>query len=436
MKKLEEVLSRWLLPIAAKLEMNPQLQAVRRGMMTLVPVTLVGSIPTLFVQIPSIPNMPKWLVDAAVFLGEVTSPMYFATMGCLALYVAAFVGYYYAQQRKVWEIGSIIAAVSAFIIMATLYDPETGATITSYYGGTGIFTAIVFALLSVEILHIFRNKLNFTINLGEGVPTPILRSFENLWPILFSILILVLIKFGLESLFNVPVVQLVEKLFSPLTASVNTLGGIILILFLQQLLWWFGIHGYAVLAPIWMAVAFANVDINAAIVAGTSSEAIRVFTPNFMWDIAGTTGSGITGAICILMLLSKAKRYKTIGTLSIVPEFFGIGESILFGLPVILNPIMFIPWLISTPLAATIGWIAIESGFMAPFSIVGPYIPLPFGAWLACMDWKYLIVWATIIIVSVLLYYPFFKIVEKQTLLSEKEAKTDNRTLEDVVFDF
>lgn len=436
MKKLEEVLSRWLLPIAAKLEMNPQLTAVRRGMMTLVPVTLIGSIPTLFVQLPSIPNMPQWFIEATTFLGQVTQPMAFATMGCLGVYVAAFVGYYYAQQRKVWEIGSIVTALASFIIMATLYDAKTGATITSYYGGTGIFTAIVFALLSVEILHIFRNKLNFTINLGEGVPTPILRSFENLWPILFSILILIFFKYGVETAVGVPIVQLVEKLFSPLTASVNTLGGMILILFLQQLLWWFGIHGYSVMAPIWMTVAFANVEVNASILAGTSSEAIKVLTPNFMWDIVGTTGSGICGAICILMVLSKAKRFKSIGRLSIVPEFFGIGESVLFGLPVILNPIMFIPWLISAPLAAAIGWIAIESGFMAPFSMVGPYIPLPFGALIACMDWKYLIVWAAIIIVSVLLYYPFFKIVEKQALVNEQKAKLDTRTLEDIEFDF
>ncbi len=436
MDKFEQLLSKWLLPIAAKLEENPQLAAVRRGMMTLVPVTLVGSIPTIFSQLPNIPGMPQWFVDATTFLGQVTQPMNFATMGCLALYVAAFVGYYYSQQRKVWDIGAIVTSICAFIIMATLYDPETGATITSYYGGTGIFTALVFGLISVEILHIFRNKLHFTINLGDGVPTPILRSFENLWPILFSILILIVFKYGVESVTGVAMVQLVEKLFSPLTASVNTLGGMLLILFIQQLLWWFGIHGYAVMAPIWMAVAFANVDINAAIVAGESTEAVRVLTPNFMWDMAGTTGSGICGALCILMLLSKSKRFKSIGRLSIIPEFFGIGESVLFGLPVILNPIMFIPWLLSTPIAAAIGWIAIESGFMSPFVLVGPYIPLPFGAWIACMDWKYLIVWAAIIAVSVLLYYPFFKIAEKRALESEGSKTKDTRTLEDIEFDF
>lgn len=436
MDKFEQLLSKWLLPIAAKLEENPQLAAVRRGMMTLVPVTLVGSIPTIFSQLPNIPGMPQWFVDATTFLGQVTQPMNFATMGCLALYVAASVGYYYSQERKVWEIGAMVTSICAFIIMSTLYDPETGATTTSYYGGTGIFTALVFGLISVEILHIFRNKLHFTINLGDGVPTPILRSFENLWPILFSILILSVFKYGVESVTGVAMVQLVEKLFSPLTASVNTLGGMLLILFIQQLLWWFGIHGYAVMSPIWMAVAFANVDINAAIVAGESTEAVRVLTPNFMWDIAGTTGSGICGALCILMFFSKSKRFKSIGRLSIIPEFFGIGESVLFGLPVILNPIMFIPWLLSTPIAAAIGWIAIESGFMSPFVLVGPYIPLPFGAWIACMDWKYLIVWAVIIAVSVLLYYPFFKIAEKRTLESEGSKTKDTRTLEDIAFDF
>lgn len=435
MKKLEEFLSRWLLPIAAKLEQNPQMAAIRRAMMTLVPVTLVGAIPTLFIQLGGIEVLPGAVRDAISFMGEITAPMQFPTMGCLALYVAAFIGYYYGEQRKVWNIGAIVASLSAFLTVATLSDPETGATITSYYGGTGIFVAIIVGLLAVEILHIFRNKLNFTINLGQGVPTPILRSFENLWPILFSLCIIAILKFGIESMTGIAVVQLVETALSPLTASVNTLPGILFILFMIQLLWWFGIHGYAVMSPVFLGVAFANAEINAAYAAGTA-ETFMIVTPDFFWNLAAVTGSGLTGCICILMLFSKAKRFKAIGRLSIVPEFFGIGESVIFGVPVMLNPIMFIPWLLSSPIAAIIGWYAIESGFMNPFVMVSPYIPLPFGALVACMDWKYLIVFATIIATICLLYYPFFKICEKQALLAEEKAKQDTRTLEDVVFDF
>lgn len=434
MNKLESFLEKFLLPIAAKMEQNPQLTAIRRAMMTLVPVTLVGSIPTLFAQLSGLESLPGPVVSALGFMASVTGPMSTPTMGFLAIYVALFIGYYYAEQRDVWNIGAMVAAVSAFVMCATLTSPE-GAIDISYYGGTGIFTAIIASLLAVEILHIFRNKLGFTINLGEGVPTPILKSFENLWPIMFSVVIIAFGKYGLESLTGTPIVKLIETLFSPLTGSVNTLPGILFLLFLIQLLWWFGIHGYAVIAgPIIMPVAFANVDINAAIAAGTQTGEYMIVTPDFIWNLAAVTGSGLTGAICILMVMSKSKRFKTIGKLSIVPSFFGIGETIIFGLPVMLNPVMLIPWLLSSPLAAIIGWFAISTEFMNPFILVSPYIPIPFGALVACLDWKYLIVFAAIMVAVIALYLPFFKVLEAQAIKSESGEK-DRQSIDDMDFD-
>lgn len=434
MKKLESVLEKSLLPIAAKMEQNPQLTAIRRAMMTLVPVTLVGSIPTLFTQLVGITVLPEPILNALGFMAEITGPIYTPTMGFLAIYVAIFIGYYYAEQRKVWNIGAMIAALISFVMCATLFG-ETGEIDISYYSGLGIFTAIIVSLIAVEILHIFRNRLGFTINLGEGVPTPILRSFENLWPILFSILIIATGKFAIESITDTPVVRLVDVLFSPLTGSVNTLPGIIFLLFLIQLLWWFGIHGYAVIAgPIIMPVAFTNVETNAAIAAGSQVGEYMVVTPDFIWNLAAVAGSGMTGAICILMIMSKSKRFKTIGKLSIVPSFFGIGESIIFGVPIMLNPIMLIPWLLSSPIGAIIGWFAITEGLMKPFVMVSPYIPIPLGALVACLDWRYLIVFTIIMVVSVLLYLPFFKIVEKQALASEN-ITTDRGSLEDLDLD-
>lgn len=438
MEKLQRFLSKWLLPIAAKLEKNKQLSAIRKGMMTLVPVTLVGSVPMIFMQLPNIPNAPQWLLNPIIYIGKITNPIYFATFGCMSLFVAAFIGYYYALERKVWDIGSIVTALMSFITVATLTN-DKGVQDFSYYSGTGIFVAIIVALISVEILHIFKNKLKFTINLGEGVPTPIKRSFENLWPILFSVLIIAILKFFIEKFTGVPVVKIVEVLFKPLTASVNTLPGIIFILFIQQLLWWFGIHGYAVTSPIWLAVAFQNADANAAMLkAGVASSEMFILTPNFMWDMASLSGSGIIGALAILMLFSKSKRYKAIGKLSIIPEFFGIGEPVLFGIPVILNPIMFIPLLITSPVAATIGWYAIKTGFVQPFKMVGPYLPIPFGATIASMDYKYVFVAIAIIASAVVIYYPFFKIVEKQAIEKERAAEGKNveKSLDDFDFDF
>ncbi len=436
MKNFEELLKKLLLPFAAKLEANPQMAAVRRGMMTLIPVTLVGSIPILFWQLPSIPNMPKWFVDVCSAIAKVTNPIYFASFGLMALFVAAFIGYYYAKERKVWDIGGIVASVMAFALVATL-TTETGGQDLSYFGGTGIFTALVVALLTVEIMHIFVNKLHFTIDLGAGVPTPIKRSFENLWPILFSILIVALLKYGIETVSGTPIVKLVEVLFSPLTASVNTLPGILLILLFVQLLWWFGIHGYAVMAPIWIGVAFQNADANAAMLqAGKAMKDMFIFTPDFMWNLAGLTGSGLCGSIMILMLLSKSKRFKAIGRLNFIPSFFGIGEPIVFGLPIVYNPVMLIPWVLSAQVAAIIGWYSIKLGFMNPFVLVSPYTPIPIGGVVATTDFRFILVAAAILLAGVLVYLPFFRIVEKRAIEQEKAAAENKQgSLDDLDLD-
>lgn len=438
MNKLEEFLRKFLLPIAAKLEGNPQLAAVRRGMMTLIPITLVGSIPILFWQLPGIPNMPKWFVDGCNAIAKVTNPIHFASFGFMALFVAAFIGWYYAKERKVWDIGGTVTAIMAFTLVATLPTESNVGQDMSYFGGTGIFTAIVVGLLSVEILYIFRHKLKFSIDLGEGVPTPVKRSFENLWPILFSVIIVAVLKFVLETLTGTPVVKLIEVLFSPLTTSVNTLPGILFIVLCVQILWWFGIHGYAVMAPIWIGVAFQNADANAAMLkAGTSMSEMFVLTPDFMWNLALLSGSGLCGSIMILMLLSKSKRFKAIGKLNFIPAFFGIGEPIVFGLPIVYNPIMFIPWVLSAQVAAIIGWFAIKSGFMNPFMMVSPYTPIPIGGTIASMDFKYIIVAIAILAAGALIYFPFFKIAEKQALEQEKAATNKIQSLDELEdFDF
>lgn len=436
MKRFEEFLKKYLLPLASKLEANPQMAAVRRGMMTLIPVTLVGSIPVLFWQLPSIPNMPSWFIDMSNSIAKVTNPIHFASFGFMAVFVAAFIGYYYSKEKKVWDIGSIIASIISFVLVATLTN-ETGGQDLSYFGGTGIFTAIIVSLLTVEIIHIFVNKLHFTIDLGEGVPTPIKRSFENLWPILFSTLIIATLKFVVESLTGVAVVKLVEVLFSPLTTSVNTLPGILLIIFFIQLLWWFGIHGYAVMAPIWIGVAFQNADANAAMVqAGNSLKDLFIFTPDFMWNLAGLTGSGVCGSLMILALLSKSKRFRAIGKLNFIPSFFGIGEPVIFGIPIVYNTVMLIPWILSSMVAATIGWYSIKLGLLNPFILVSPYTPIPIGGVIATADFRFILVGAVIIIACLLVYLPFFRVVEARAVkLEQEENPSVKNSLDDLDID-
>ncbi|EAD1639483.1 PTS sugar transporter subunit IIC [Listeria monocytogenes] len=430
MKALERFLSKWLLPFAKVLESKTQMKAVRQGMMALVPITLVGAVPVLFQQLGGIPKLPSWIAAVSNYINNITSPIYFATFGLMSVYVAVFVAYYYAKERNLWDIGAIVTALMSFVVVA-VRPLESGGSDVAYLAGEGIFVALVISLLSVEILHIFKNKLKFTINLGQGVPTPILRSFENLWPILFSVLIIAILSFGIETLSGIRVVELIQTLFSPLTSLVNTLPGIMLIIFIQQLLWWFGIHGYSVMAPVWLSVAFQNVDANAAALAkGEPLSSMLIFTPDFMWSIVGVTGAGVTGALVVIMMFSKSKRYKTLGRLALIPTFFSINEPVMFGVPIVLNPRFFIPMMLAPQIAALIGWFSIKLGLMNPFTMVSPYVPVPIGAIVASFDWRYVIVLGLILVCSALIYYPFFKIAEKEAILQEtsgdQEASLDD----------
>lgn len=414
------------MPMATKLENNKEMRAIRRAMMVLVPVTLVGSIPTVFVQLPNLPGLPSGLASVLSTISNVLSPLSLATYGLLGLFVAIFTSMNYAKEKDIWEIGGIITTVICFISIAAIPD-ENSLYNLDYFSGKGIFLALILSMVCIQLLSLFSHKLKLSINLGDGVPAPIAKSFENLWPILFTCLIIITAKGILEASTGVKVVKMVELIFNPLTNLVSTLPGLLVIFAIQQILWWFGIHGYSIMSAIWMPVAFANADVNANLLkTGAAMSEFKTFTPDFVWNVVGLSGSGITIGLIILMLFSKSKKNKTLAKTSLVPAFFGVNEPVIFGLPIMTNPIMFIPFVFTPLITAVIAWFAFDFGLVNKFALVSPYTPIPIGGVVATLDFRYVILVLVIVALSIAMYYPFFKIQEKKDLAAAENVKEES----------
>lgn len=450
LETLENYLSKTLIPIAKKIEANSQLTGIRKGLMALISISVIGAIPSIFYALGDMSAVffhSEAMANGLKQISTILNPIYTFTTGILSLYVAALIGFYYAKERKVWDLGAMILSLSSFLILSAnmpVADFQFGGQsveesiltlgwTTSWLDGKGMFTAIIAALVSVDIMYIF-NKYKITINLGDGVPGPVAKSFEILYAMITTLALAAVASYLVQKTSGMLVPQLIEKVLAPFTSTVNTWWMVVILVFLQQLLWWFGIHGYSVTAAIWLPISMSNTQANAALVEA-GKQAQYVLTYSFWNDIIVVTGSGITGGLVLLALFSKSKRFKALGKLSLVPGIFSINEPVTFGVPLFLNPVMFIPFTIGNTILAGLAYFAVSSGFVGKAIMVAPNMPVPFSGYLATgFDFNYIIFFIGFMVLSTLMYLPFFKILEKQALEEEKEAEKQ-LSLDDVLSD-
>ncbi|MDT2739804.1 PTS transporter subunit EIIC [Enterococcus canintestini] len=205
---------------------------------------------------------------------------------------------------------------------------------------------------------------------------------------------------------------------------------VFVIVFFEMLLWYMGINGYGILSPVVLLFAISNLNANfQSIAIGATPQFI--FTPNF-WDyFLSVTGSGITGAIVILSLLSKKTTLKKIGQTAVSGTWFSVSEPIVFGIPVVMNSYFFIPFVIGTPILGVIQWFVFKFGWVSIPTYFVADLPLPFSSFFATMDWRSLILTAATIVVATLMYWPFYKAFEKNYV-----EKTNSDKYQDLDLDF
>lgn len=420
MEKFFAWVERVLMPPMAKLSEQRHLRAIRDGIVSTLPLLIVGSFFLIF-AFPPIPKLAEKMSPELV--GNILIP-FRLTMGLMSLYASYGIGYSLARSYKLDGISGGILSMAAFIMTSIpLVMEDVGFVLPmGNLGGSGMFVAILMAIFAVEIMRALQTR-NIMFKMPEGVPDSVARSFEALIPaaVVITIIWLVRVMLGFD------IQAFIMNLFKPLVKAGNTLPGILIPVLLITLLWAAGIHGVSVVGsiarPIWMVLLDENM---AALADGAKVLPNIAPEPFFQWFV-WIGGSGATLGLVFLFLTSKSDYLKRLGRASLIPGICNINEPIIFGAPIVLNPLLGIPFIIGPIITSIITYFAMYFNLVARPAITPPWtLPAPIGAYLATNgDWRAIVLVLVNIAIMTAIYFPFFKAYEKQLLQEEQGAVTE-----------
>lgn len=417
MNRVTEFLNRHLVPALTVLSENTYLSAIRAGMVSVVPLTIIGG---LFMVIAEFP-VAAWTDFIAPWHQLLEYP-FKATFGLLAVFVSFAIGYDLGARFKLDPLSSASIATLVFLLLQLQLGAGDEPTIVldmDGLGSGGLFTAIVVALICVRVQKFFTDR-NLVIKLPESVPAVVYESFLSLIPMCVLVLVFWGIRFGL----GVDINHQVQLLFKPLVFALNTLPGILVYAFCVTLLWSVGINGDnamdAVVAPVFLAGLMANAEAMSAGQPLTNITALGFFT-----TFVNVGGTGATLALALVMINSKEPGFRKVSRLSLPTQIFQINEPIFFGFPIVLNPIFMMPYILNALILTTTTYLLMDWGVIQkPFVNVPWTTPPIIGHYLVSGgDWK-AAVWGVIsIVLAMAVYYPFAKVAERQRLKAEAEGK-------------
>jgi PTS system cellobiose-specific IIC component len=401
---VEEKLS----PPLTKLANQHHLAATKDGMMATLPLTIIGSIFVLIANFP-IDAWKTFIAPYSAMLGVMST----ITIGIVAIVATGSVAYYFALGYNNHKLNPMIAAFISIagFILATLTDDFM--INPSLFGTQGLFTALVIAFVTGTIYHFFV-KHNLVIKFPDTVPPLVSSSFSSLIPSIISLVFIWIIRVVLGFDIN----STLMSLFSPFVFALNTLPGFLVFMGIRSLLWSVGIHGGLVLAvadPLFLTMFGENL---AAFEAGQLAPYITAsgFT---MFVFIG--GGGATLALVCMMCLSKEAGFRTLGRLALPASIFEINEPVVFGVPLVMNPLMIIPYTLTTLVLSTGTYALMYFNLIGrPMAQIPWTMPPILSHYLVTGgDWR-AIIWGILsLAISGAIYYPFFKAMEKNRLKGE-----------------
>lgn len=422
MDKIEKVLA----PFANALNNNKIIQTISKALMSLMPALMIGAIGSLLQQIP-IPAYQNFIQSTGIY--AFTQVLVNVTTNMLALYAAFAISYVFVKNEGYDGFTGGILSLIAFMIVTPMETVGEGwAAVTnlplSWLGAKGLFTAMFVALLTGYIYSFLMRK-NITIKMPDSVPPFVSKSFSGIIPGAAIALVFGIISILIQM---TPFGDVHQAIYGLIGAPLSSIGGSIwatlLIYVLSGFCWFFGIHGIAVMSavmPIWMAADMANVS---AISAGGAASNIVTF--NWVNAIGNIGGAGCTlGLILLCAFAAKSKRYREMGKLAIVPSCFGINEPVVFGLPCMLNATLMIPFVFLPVILIGISYVLTITGILPIGNGIAAGACIPVFSGLLIGGWR-VALWNIIeILITVLAYLPFFKILDKQAYLEENPS-TEN----------
>ncbi len=423
-QKIQTGLEKTLVPIASKLGQNKMLQALSGGMILTLPLTLGASMFMIIGNFP-IPAFTIWLNKIGV--GAQLNAIAGGTISILALYISFTVAYRYTSLLGgKSEIGGLLSLASFLIIMPQ--NIGSGKNTISgfagiYLGSQGIFVAIIIALMVAYLYVKLSHVKQLNLKLPDSVPPMISDSFSPLFVglIIFAIDFVIRLFFSYthwENIFDF----VNDIIAAPLLGIGGSVPALILVYMLASLFFFFGLHP----APIQSIMqTFATTMMMAAIANNQAHQTIKYLPNLVVFDFVNNDATGSTLSLLIAILIfSKTKRYRSFSKVALVPNLFGINEPVVFGLPIMFNAILVIPFVFSTLVSAGLAYIAVKIGFIATYNAkVALSIPWTLPKFITSYfiyGWQGVVLRLLIIIVLVFLYLPFFEILDKNELKLEK----------------
>lgn len=416
--KLQDKLMQILMPIANKIEQQKHLQAIKDGMIAVIPVIIVGSISLLPLALANLLGSGPIYDFLSAHLGIFTYASMFSS-DMISIYAAMFIANALAKSYGIYNNQTAPTAILVHLILCGS-SIEGGLSI-AYLGSSGLFTSIVSAILSVEITRFMREKKLY-IKLPDSVPAMVGESFASLLPLFVNVIIAVAIANISLALSGVVFPAALMNLLAPAISTMDTLPALLIVIFLTQFLWFFGLHGPSITSAVWAPFAIAYGAENVANFAA-GQPVSHIFTFGLFYAMLQVTGSGLTLGLNFMMLRSKSQTFKAVGRAAIVPSCFGINEPLIFGTPIILNPYMFIPFVFGPLLITITTYLSMTAGIVGmPIAEPPGFLPPGVGAFLMTLDWKAVVLVFVNLLLMTLIYYPFYKAMEANEIKKEQEA--------------
>ena len=417
MNKFLDAISAKLLPLANVLGSNRYLGVLRDAFMLAFPITMFGSI------IVVINNLPFFSDNLKGTLYDLLGNGQLATMSIMTVFVVFGIGYYLSKSYNVEGVFGGAVALSSFLLLTPFYtQTDGGETVSNVLsldrlGAKGMFLGMITAFIAAELYSRFSNK-GWQIKMPETVPPAVAKSFAALIPGTLTLSIFLGINAIVTGVFNVNlhdvIYQVIQK---PLVGLGSSLGATLIALFFVQLLWFFGLHGQilvnSVMDPIWNTLNLENLEAYNA-----GKEVPHIISKAFMETFTvGLGGSGMTLAVIIIMaFVLKKKMYRDVGRLALGAGIFNVNEPVIFGLPIVMNATILIPWLIAPLIVTTLNYSVMALGIVpAPTGVSVPWtVPVFFSGMMATNSIMGGILQLIDVLLVGIIWYPFLLVLDRQ----------------------
>ncbi|MGI8168544.1 PTS sugar transporter subunit IIC [Enterococcus lactis] len=422
---MKEWLDRAFLPMITSVVNLRPLTALRNGMTYTIPIIIAGSLFFLFVHFP-VDYIAQW-IDKTGFSMYFTQ-VYQATFDVIAFWIVFAIAYAYAKEENIDRLPVGMTALSAYLLLIQPLNVQ-GEIDNIWTGGEGILGAVATGLL---IGWGYARLARFAKGWRQRgkIPENVWQSFTSLIPILAIVIFTLIGSAVFQQLFGMTVVQGIWTYVQlPIQSLIDTLFGVLLLGFFVPFLWLFGLHGSAMVnglvSPILQANSLANAEILASGKELTVANGGHIVTQQFLDQFMTVTGAGLTlGAVFFMMFFAKSRKYRELGKLSLLPAFFNINESIIFSTPIVMNPMMAVPFIFAPILSGLITYSALYFGFVPLFTAVQvPWTTPPILSGFLVGGVPAAILQGIVLAISFFIYFPFLKKIDSANFKKENQTK-------------